>query len=331
MEPVPSKAFSADSRFAALQRGLPLCPKPFAELARDCGTCESDLVDFAAQCRAAGFVRRFGAVFDARRLGYSSALCCASAPLADVDSAAAKVTPLSCVTHCYLREPDEAAGQNGEFPLLWFTLSCPADVFSAMQDEVAARLSPFQVRFLPAVRRYKIDVVFGASTREREESVSDDSAPVTAQDRRIIAALQGDTEVRADYFTALSEKLGMKEWDLLARLEMWRRNGRLRRIALLPRHREAGWTNNGMCCWRVDGDTSAAGRALASSPEVTHCYERPSAPEFPFNLFAMVHSRSREETLRKFSELSASIGGEHAAALLVSTKEYKKTSMTFYA
>jgi DNA-binding Lrp family transcriptional regulator len=86
-----------------------------------------------------------------------------------------------------------------------------------------------------------------------------------------------------------------------------------------------------MCCWRVDGDIAEAGRALAASPDVTHCYERDPVAEFPFNLYAMVHSRSREDVLHKFADLSARLGDFAGSALMVSTKEYKKTSLSFFA
>ncbi len=328
---------------AELQRGIPLCRRPFQALADEAGCDEADVLEFLGQCREQGLVRRFGAVFDTRRLGYRSALCAAAIPPSGLDEFAARLTPLAGVTHCYLREPmvqdsrfvirDDPArttrAASREQPNLWFTLSYPADVFAAMADEVAARLSPHQLHVLPATRRYKVDVVFGAATRARDESVEDDM-PVTARDRAIIGALQGDTEVRPDYFAALAGTLGMNEWDLLATLEMWRRRGRLKRIGLLLAHRNAGWTANGMCCWRIEGDTSAAGRALAACDEVTHCYERPEAPCFPFNLFAMIHARSPEEAFDTFARLEESCGLS-AGTMLLSTREYKKTSMTFFA
>ena len=198
-----------------------------------------------------------------------------------------------------------------------------------MADEVASRLKPHEVHVLPAKRRYKVDVVFGAATRAQDESVDDDM-PVMPRDRAIIGALQGDTEVRPDYFAAIAGKLGMNEWDLLSTLELWRRRGRLKRIGLLLAHRNAGWTANGMCCWRIDGDTAEAGRALAACDEVTHCYERPEAPTFPFNLFAMIHARSAEEASATFARLEESCRLS-AGTMLISTREYKKTSMTFFA
>ncbi|MGN0845893.1 MAG: hypothetical protein ACI4RA_00745 [Kiritimatiellia bacterium] len=319
----------------ALQRGLPICARPFETLADELGCGVDEMLDCLRRARENGTARRFGAVFDTRRLGYRSALCAATVPCAALDAAAAKVTPLVGVTHCYVRTPvappDSAVAPQ---PNLWFTLSCPADIFAAMADEVAARLAPYGMAVLPATRRYKVDVVFGAATRAREEGVEDDLPPVTAGDRAVIGALQGDTEVRADYFAAVAAKLNMKEWDLLSKLEMWRRNGRLKRIGLLLHHRNAGWAANGMCCWRVSGDTTAAGRALAARGEVTHCYERPEAPNFPYNLFAMVHARTVADAQAQYEALAAEVvgvvGAEVPRTMLLSTREYKKTSMTFF-
>ena len=319
----------------ALQRGIPLCARPFEELSRELGCGEADLLACLARQRAMGTVRRFGAVFDTRRLGYRSALCAAAVSVEALDAVAAKLTPLVGVTHCYVREATSALRPG--VPNLWFTLSYPADIFPAMVDEVAERLGPYALHVLPATRRYKVDVVFGAATRAREEDVAegDDLPPVTARDRAVIGALQGDTEARADFFAALAERLGMKEWDLLSTLEIWRRKGRLKRIGLLLHHRNAGWSANGMCCWRVAGDTTAAGRALAARGEVTHCYERPEAPNFPYNLFAMVHARAAAEANAQFASLSAEVnrvaGAAVPAVMLLSTREYKKTSMTFFA
>ena len=318
----------ASELLALLQQGIPLCKRPFEALADEAGCDEADVIGFLEDCREQGLVRRFGAVFDTRRLGYRSALCAAAIPPSELDDIAARITSLSGVTHCYLREPSHPSPFT--IPNLWFTLSYPADIFAAMADEVAARLRPHEVHVLPATKRYKVDVVFGAATRARDESVEDDMPPITSSDRAIIGALQGDTEIRPDYFAALAAKLGMNEWDLLSTLEMWRRCGRLKRIGLLLAHRNAGWTANGMCCWRIDGDTTEAGRALAACDEVTHCYERPEAPAFPFNLFAMIHARSPEEASATFARLEESCQLS-AGTMLISTREYKKTSMTFFA
>ena len=316
----------------ALQRGIPIAASPFAHLAEELGRSEADVLEFVERCRAEGIVRRFGAVFDTRRLGYRSALCAVCVPPDAIDTVAATLTPLRGVTHCYERVAfDFAAGMpcGSVLPNLWFTLSYPADVFDAMVDEVRSRIAPHVLNLLPASRRYKVDVIFGSSTRSRDE-ITTDLSPVTPADRTVIRALQGDTDVRPDYFAAISSSIGWTEWDLLSRLEMWRRSGRLKRIGLLLAHRQAGWTANGMCCWHVEGDTVEAGRALAACGEVTHCYERPEVPEFPYNLFAMVHAHAAAEAAAAFARLEAA-AGLSGGVMLVSTKEHKKTSMTFFA
>ena len=304
----------------ALQRGIPLSRRPFDDLARELGCEESELIAYAARALREGRARRFGAVFDTRRLGFTTTLCCMRAE--DPDAAAAFLSARREVTHCYLREAPGC-------PNLWWTWSAPADRFSLSLAEI-----PFPFRTLPATRRYKIDVVFGGSTRSLDESVTDSLPPPDERGRKIIRALQGDTGLRPDYFAALADSLGMKEWDLLSTLELWRRRGRLKRIALLLDHRRSGYVANGMCCFRLPGDTTEAGRALASLASVTHCYERPSVQEFPYNLFAMVHGASTEEAQALFAQLkerlSALAAPPEAAVMLLSTREYKKTSMAFY-
>ena len=314
-----SKA-SRNKMLAALQRGIPLARRPFEELSRELGCDESELIRFAGETLKSGDARRFGAVFDARRLGYSSALCCASVP--DPDALGAEISKFREVTHCYLRE---ARG----CPNLWWTWSAPSEEFDSSLVKVPV---PFHV--LPAARRYKIDVMFGAATRAADESTDDRLPQPDELGRRIIRALQGDTELRPDYYFGIAEKIGVKEWDLLAVLEMWRRQGRLKRIGLLLNHRRIGYSANGMCCFRIEGDTAEAGRALAELDAVTHCYERPACKAFPYNLYAMIHCTSVEEANAGFEalkeRLSALEPSPSGSVMLVSTKEYKKTSMSFY-
>lgn len=305
----------------ALQAGLPLARRPFEELARELGCSEADLIGCAADALRSGTARRFGAVFDARRLGFRSSLCCADIP--DPDEAARFLSARREVSHCYLRE---AAG----CPNLWWTWSAAADRFDSTIGEI-----PFPFHSMPATRRYKIDVVFGGETRAAEERTEDDLPPPDECGQAIIRAMQGNTELRPDYFAAIAEKAGIAEWKLLATLEIWRRQGRLKRIGLLLNHRKSGYTANGMCCFRVEGDTLAAGRALAAMNEVSHCYERPMCEAFPYNLFAMVHCSSTEEAQAQFEALKRAVEGSGAPAsasvMLISTKEYKKTSLQFYS
>lgn len=316
----------------ALQRGIPITAAPFADLAATCGTDEAALIALAQALLDSGEARRFGAVFDARRLGYRSALCAIQVPPADLARVASIVAAVPGVTHAYERG-------RPPWPNLWFTLAAPADTFDRTLDALRADCAPYAIDELPALRRFKIDVIFDARTRDRDERVEPraqphlNAAPVAPLDtaqQAIIRLLQGDIPLSPRPFAAAAGRLGMGEDALLSQLREWQASGILRRIGLLLRHREAGFKANGMCCWDIpEGEILAAGRRVAAQPEVTHCYERPRTGRFPFTLYAMIHTPTWDATRALFERITRDAAlppGE----LLLSLTEFKKTSMRFF-
>ena len=329
-----------------LQRGIPLCARPFAEVGARTGLSEEAVLALIGRLRERGDMRRFGAVFDARRLGYRSALCAVRVPTERLAQTAAAVAEAPGVTHAYERgwpealPADSPGGPAGRcWPNLWFTLAAPAETFASEMERLRAACLPDSLLELPAVRRFKIDVVFDVRTRERDERVEPrpprpvadaSSVPLDTEQRAWIRRLDGDLPVCARFFEAQAAALGVREETLLARLSTWQETGVIRRIGLLLRHRELGFRANGMCCWETaPEEVREKGRLLAAAPEVTHCYERPPAAAFPFRLYAMIHTRSWQETQRLFERLAAETalpGGQ----LLLSLTEFKKTSMQFF-
>ena len=334
----------------ALQRGVPLVPRPFREVGAACGLTEDEVVALLARLLAGGEARRFGGIFDARRIGFRSALCCMDVPAADLASVAGKVTAVEGVTHAYERGwptvlPRDLAGgpRDERWPNLWFTLATEAARFPGELERLRTVCRPYALEELPATRRFKIDVVFDVRTRNRDERVEprpgdgllrhDQEPPVrlSEAEREIIRLFQGHIEPVAACFEEPARRLGMTEAALLVRLAAWRESGVMRRLGLLLHHRKAGFTANGMCCWACAADeVLERGRLLAACPEVTHCYARPAHPGFPFNLFAMIHAGDWLATCACFRRI-----GEHAGLtdgrLLFSLQEFKKTSMTFFS
>jgi DNA-binding Lrp family transcriptional regulator len=109
-------------------------------------------------------------------------------------------------------------------------------------------------------------------------------------------------------------------------------SGAIRRIAAVPNHYRLGWTANGMSVWDVaDAHVDALGERVGALDCVSHCYRRPRRlPEWPYNLFAMVHGRTRNEALAKVAEI-AHVLAPHARAhdVLFSTRILKKTGLRF--
>ena len=316
----------------ALQRGLPLVPRPFAALAAQLDLTEDAVLEQAAAFVRAGLVRRFGAVFDARGLGYDSTLCAVDVPEADVERAAALLQPHPGITHCY---------QRAGAPALWFTLTAPAD---ALADEIEAAtrlMAPWPLMNLPTRRTFKIGVVL--DVRRQAEPVptpavgpsrpaDNRGAPRTfsERERELVRRLQADIPLTAEPFAALASELRFDSEALLTLLNAWQQAGILRRVGLVPYHRELGFAVNGMCVWKADTlHLEAAGRVLASAPEVTHCYERVMQPGFPFNLFAMLHAATLSAAEAALARLTAA-AGLSGGRMLVSVREFKKTSPHFF-
>ncbi len=330
----------------ALQRGIPLTEYPFAELGAACGLSGEAMLAVTRRLLATGDARRFGAVFDARRLGYRSALCAMTLPQARLSGVADKVASVRGVTHAYERgwpadlSPDLTGGPNGRrWPNLWFTLAAPTASFAQELTSLRDACRPYAIHELPATRRFKIDVIFDVRTRDRDERVEPrlltdrDQTPAVELDaggKRLVKLLEGDLPVTERFFEPLALQAGLSEEALLEQLRTWQRSGVLRRIGLLLRHREIGFKANGMCCWDLpEADITEAGRRVASFPEVTHCYERLRMDLFPFRLYAMIHTPTWLGTQRLFERITRE-SGLTGGQLLLSITEFKKTSMSFF-
>jgi len=316
-----------------LQRGIAIAASPFSHYPLP----EEEVVRLLQRAQGEGLVRRFGGVFDSRRLGYRSMLCGVAVKEAQLEAVAEVICQHAGVTHCYERRP-VAGGRD--YPLLWFTIAMLEEEFDAGMEALQAQLPSVQILALPAMQRFKIDVVFDlgkeVSDKSRSKvycpaSGSDDGHMIalTEQERTLVRLIGGDIPVTEHPFDAIAETAGMDVADVLGRLRRWKEQGVLRRIAPVLYHREAGFTANGMCVWQVPADVGLFGQRLAARPEVTHCYQRPRVPAFPFDLYAMIHAESAEQLCQTFDALSADCGLK-GGALLLSIHEFKKSSMRYF-
>ena len=330
----------------AVQRGIPVVERPFAVLGEACGMSEDETLDFIKKRLSNGDARRFGAVFDARKLGYRSALCFMDVPEDKLVEVAKKIVPVRGITHAYQRGwtdelPCNSIGGpgNNNWPNFWFTLAAPSKSFQSELDSLRTACAPYSIYELPALIRFKIDVVFDLRTRARDERVeprsnstlnSTEVFELDQTQRSIVQYFEGDLPLVADFYGHAAQQLDIEKQQLMRILNGWQSSGVMRRIGLLLRHRVVGFKANGMCCWNVPKDKIyEAGRLVSTCPEVTHCYERPVFDPFPFNLFAMIHTISWDKTQALFQRTSDDCG-LRGGQLLLSVRELKKTSMQFF-
>jgi len=153
-------------------------------------------------------------------------------------------------------------------------------------------------------------------------------------DRRIIAATQAGLPRVPRPYHAVAEQLGLTADDVMERLERMLASGVIRHIGAVPNHYKLGYGANGMSVWDVaDGAISEAGRRVGALDFVSHCYERPRhPPAWPYNLFAMVHGKSRDEVTEKVAAIAEILGPDAARhEVLYSTRILKKTGFRFAA
>jgi siroheme decarboxylase len=314
-----------------IQRDFPLSPEPYADLAGDLGCTLEEAWRSVTGLRQHGIIRRIGGSFAAAALGYHSTLVAAQVDPERLEEAAAVASAFPEVTHNYER--------SGAFNL-WFTVIA-ADQARLEAILTAVRQAPGvrALHELPARRQVKIrvDFPFGEGDRtlvQEPAPAADGSAPplaLDALDRRVIFLSCGDLGLDQWPFRAWAATLGITEVDLLARLRAYGRAGAMRRFGAILRHQTAGFTANGMSVWDVPAaDTAGLCERLAACPEVSHCYERPRFPGWPYNVFAMIHGHSREDCLSVARQVAADVGAA-TYDILFSLREFKKTSMVYFA
>jgi DNA-binding Lrp family transcriptional regulator len=159
-----------------------------------------------------------------------------------------------------------------------------------------------------------------------------EAASLDALDRRILLATQAGLPLVAQPYRAVAEQVGASADEVMARMRRMLDAGIIRRIGAVPNHYALGYTANGMTVWDVADDrVLALGGAVGALEAVSHCYLRPRwLPEWPYNLFAMVHGHDRAEVERKARQIAELLGDACGAhAILYSTRILKKTGLRF--
>lgn len=149
-------------------------------------------------------------------------------------------------------------------------------------------------------------------------------------DERLVRATQSGLPLVPDPYAAIAASLGVSEAQVIERLQTMLADGRVRRIGVVPNHYALGYTANGMSVWDVDDEKIEALWPQVGALEfVSHCYRRPRRlPDWPYNLFAMVHARSREEVAEKLEMIRGVLGSAlRASDVLYSTRILKKTGL----
>ena len=318
----------------AIQWDFPLAERPFAALGERLGAPEPEIRDRLRKAKEAGVLRQLSAIYDTRTLGYSSSLIAARIDADRVDEAAAVISEHPGVSHNYKR--------NHEFNL-WYTLAVPpGESLEAHVDVLHSESGSLATRTLPTLKLYKIGVkldMTGKTAADAKTEIRPAQRPerknagppvLTERETATIKVTQQDLPLVEEPFAAEGEPVGMSGAEVLDALRDFEDRKLMRRFAAVMNHRSAGFKANAMGVWAIPEDrVEEMGPRMASYAAVSHCYRRPTYPDWPYSVFTMVHGRTAQDCEDTIAAMSAETGITDYT-LLWSVKEYKKVRLRYF-
>lgn len=311
------------------QGGFPLCERPFAVVAERLDASEDAVLQTLWDLLAEGVLTRFGPLYQIERLGGAFSLAALQAPEVEFERIAGIVNGFPEVAHNYRR--DHAFN-------MWFVLATetPAGMNDTVERIAAATGLP--VFDFPKEREYFIEARFtvgarpAAPSRPTTTNQTASSPPPArlAELRPLIIATQAGLPLTPEPYHALAAQLGGDVETVISGLQALLDAGAIRRIGVVPNHYRIGYAANGMTVWDVaDAAVDELGERVGALEFVTHCYRRPRhRPDWPYNLFAMVHGASRDEVTAKAEHIAEVLGDAcRARDILYSTRMLKKTGL----
>lgn len=323
-----------------VQSRFPMVDRPYQELGEALGISEQETMERLAVLKRQNVLRQVSAIFDTRRLGYKTTLVAIAYQPDKLHKGALRINRHPGVSHNYARE--------GSYYNLWFTLAVPPeDDLQATVERMARETEAVSVRVMPTIRFFKIGVNFdmvqekGAAYNYSPDGLGDalvgapakdwnKAVPVSEGDRAAIRELQEDLPLVSRPFDAMAQRLGLSTAQMFALAQEFQDRRIMRRYSAVLHHRRSGFRANAMVVWKVPLERSEeVGRAMAQHPAVTHCYERPAFPDWPYTHFTMVHATTQEQCEEVAREISQATGITDRL-LLYSTREYKKTRVRYF-
>jgi len=313
-----------------IQWTFPLVTRPFDAIAKKFNTSPEIIKERLNALKKNGVLRQLSAIFDTRKLGYTSSLVAMEIEHDKLEYVANQINRHPGVSHNYERDH--------EFNL-WFTLAVPpgSDLKQEL-DKFNVLKGIKKVRMLPTLQLFKIGVKLDmvdekkhevAPTEQKKEIQNVKFVP-TEEDKQFIRELQKDMDIIDEPFAQSASNLGITEEQLFEKMKYYESIGVMRRFAAILRHRQVGFTANGMIVWKVPNEKiSEVGSKLGAFPQVSHCYERPTYPDWPYNVFSMIHCKTHDEAQEMAKTIQNQIHVDDYR-ILFSSREFKKTRVEYF-
>jgi DNA-binding Lrp family transcriptional regulator len=313
-----------------LQREVPLSNRPYLEIAERLGASEEKVVERvkALSGPSPAPIRQISAIFDSKKLGYQSCLVASKVEPAFIRGAADVISRHPGVSHNYQREHEYN---------LWFTLAVPPDSILGLERTIECLRTSSgaeKMRLMPALKLYKIGVKFdlGIDAVDEARAPRQETPELSLgdQDKQMIRVLQQHLPVKAKPFDDWASEADVRVDQLLSAAKRYQNAGVMRRFSAVLRHREIGVSANAMGVWVVPPEQQEEfGQLAAQHSAVSHCYLRPTYPDWPYSVFTMVHGKTRVDCETALAAISLRSGVKNYTSLY-SCEEFKKVRVKYF-
>lgn len=309
------------------QHNFPLVKQPFLVIGEQLGISEDEVIEHLENLSAQGAISRVGPVFSPGCIG-ASTLAALAVPVEYLDAMAQWISALPEVNHNYEREHTYN---------LWFVVAAPNQVWLDTVLQKISNYARLPMLVLPLLEPYHIDLGFdlhGGCGAMRKLPAASDRIVLSHLQSAIVAELQAGIKLEQQPFSALSASVNLEEEAVIQQVADWRDGGVIKRFGVVVRHHELGYHENAMVVWDVpDAQVSELGRLAAQQEGVTLCYRRPrQLPDWPFNLFCMVHGSDRDIVQEQIKRLAENVGLEaFQMQVLFSCRRFKQQGARYVA
>ena len=311
-----------------IQKNFPLVAKPFKEIAKELNTNEDNIIKIIQEQKDEKIIRQTSAIFDTKSLGYKSSLVAFEIDKDKINSAVKILNSHPGISHNYER--------NHKFNI-WFTMACSPTSKLGLDKtiEILVELTNANASImLPTLKLFKISVKLDTTGKEnkkekvvKKEKIKIDMTPLHMD---IVKLLQNDIEIKSEPFEDIINELNISYEKFFTIVDELQKSGIMRRFASILNHRKAGFNANAMVVWDVDEKNGEEiGKTAASFSAVSHCYLRPKYPNWQYNLFTMVHGKTKEETNSVIKDIESEITSKSHMPLY-SSREFKKIRLKYF-
>ncbi len=322
------------------QKGFPLTSQPYKTIAEQLAQVyiiTNELKVFLAidDLSNQEVLSRVGPVFDHKKAG-ASTLAALAVSAKDLDKIAGIVNQFEQVNHNYGRE---SYSQKENYNL-WFVVT--ASDMVALKSTLAniELLTGLPVLVLPMEASYHIDLAFSINVTGVESPTSSqetkqlntvnksDTASLTDIEKVALRnAIEKGLPTSLLPYQVIAQQLSLTEQQVIKQISIWQEEGLIRRFGLVIKHRRLGYDANAMVVWNIPNeDMDNVAQKLAKCAPVSLCYQRPRRmPDWPYNLFCMIHGTDRSLVLQQISQITEQLALESVQKdILFSFKAYKQ-------